>query len=84
MNTKTESSELFELNWKDTLKGMIIAVGTPLLYYAQEAIPALTDFSAVAKIALSAFVAYLIKNFLSDEKGRVFGIGGGGIKNPPK
>ena len=79
-----ESSELFELNWKDTLKGMIIAVGTPLLYYAQEAIPALTDLNPFAKIALSAFVTYLIKNFLSDEKGRVFGIGGGGIRNPPK
>lgn len=75
MKQITERSELFELNWRDTLKGMIIAVGTPLLYYVQEVIPGLTNLEPIVKIALSAFVTYLIKNFLSDDKGRVFGIG---------
>jgi hypothetical protein len=80
-------SKLFTLNWKDFLKGLILGVGTPVLYYAQELIPMLTELQPIWRVALSAFIAYIIKNFFSDSNGDVLGkedIGGGGIKNPPK
>lgn len=81
-------SKLFDLDWKDFLKGLVLGVGTPVLYYLQELVPTLSDLSTIAKIAISAFIAYIIKNFLQDSKGDILGvaedIGGGGIKNPPK
>ncbi len=81
-------SKLLKLNWKDFLKGLILGVGTPVLYYLQEFIPTLTDLDAIYKIAISAFIAYIIKNLTQDSNGKFFGkdedsdIGGGGIKNP--
>jgi hypothetical protein len=81
-------SKLYKIDWKDFLKGLILGVGTPVLYYLQELIPTLSDLSTIAKIAISAFIAYVIKNFLQDSDGNILGktedIGGGGIKNPPK
>lgn len=84
-------SKLFTLDWKDFLKGLILGVGTPVLYYAQELIPMLTELQPILKVALSAFIAYIIKNFVSNDEGKFLkkdeplnAIGGGGIKNPPK
>ena len=81
-------SKLFKLDWKDFLKGLILGVGTPVLYYLQEFIPTLTDLEAIYKIAISAFITYIIKNLTQDSNGAILGqaddIGGGGIKNPPK
>lgn len=81
-------SKLFKLDLKDFLKGLILGVGTPVLYYLQEFIPTLTDLDAIYKIAISAFITYILKNLTQDSNGMFLGkdsdIGGGGIKNPPK
>jgi hypothetical protein len=81
-------SKLFKLDWKDFLKGLILGVGTPVLYYLQEFIPTLTDLEAIYKIAISAFITYIIKNLTQDSNGAILGqaddIGRGGSKNPPK
>jgi hypothetical protein len=79
-----KTSKLFNLPTAfEWFKGLIMAVGTPLIYLLQELLPSL-GLSQWQQIALSALIAYLIKTFISDENGNIFKIGGGGIKNPPK
>ena len=83
-----KKSGLFSLpNAFEWIKGAIMAVGTPLIYLLQEILPNL-GLSQWQQIALSALLAYLIKTFITDSKGNIFGkadgIGGGGIMNPPK
>ena len=69
-------STLFSLNAKDFLKGLVIAIGTPVVYLLQQLIPTWTPFltahlgqtgGVVAQAAISAALAYLIKNFFSDD-----------------
>lgn len=57
-------SKIFSLNWQDFLKGLIIAIGTPVLYILQELIPD-WNLSPIEKAALSAGVTYLLKNFFT-------------------
>ena len=54
------------LKVKDFLKGLFMAVGTPVLYVLQELIPD-WPLSPIEKAALSATVAYLLKNFFTDD-----------------
>lgn len=64
MAQKVILSEQFKLKAVDFLKGLIMAVGTPLLYLAQEMIPG-WDVDPFVKAALSAGVTYLIKNYFT-------------------
>ena len=57
--------KIFTLKTRDYLKSLILAIGTPVLYFIQEAIPGY-DLSPLVKIALAAGVTYLIKNFFTD------------------
>jgi hypothetical protein len=66
MNTTTTSSFL-SLNWKDTLKAFILAVGTPVLYLVQEKIPGY-NVDPYVKVALAAGVSYLLKNFFTSSE----------------
>ena len=59
-------STRFSLKLRDWLKGLIIAVGTPVLYLVQEMIPN-WPLNPIEKAALSATVTYLIKNFFTDD-----------------
>jgi hypothetical protein len=63
MNTTTTSNFL-SVNFKDTLKAFILAVGTPVLYLVQEKIPG-WNVDPYVKVALAAGVSYLIKNFFT-------------------
>ncbi len=56
----------YSLKLKDWLKGLILAVGTPVLYVVQELIPN-WPLSPIEKAAISAFITYLIKNFFTDD-----------------
>jgi len=86
-------SKLFGVNLLDFLKGAILSIGTPLLYFLQELLPSL-GLEQWQKIALSAFIAYLIKQFFTSNEGKLLkkdvnsllddDLGGGGIKNPTK
>ncbi len=83
-------SNLFTLNWKDFLKGLLMAVLAPVIaiIYQSVELGSLTfDWSTILKASLLAGLAYIMKNFLTDSNGKFFGkdeedIGGGGIKNP--
>lgn len=64
------NSKLFNVNWKDFLKGLVLAIGTPLIYLVQEMIPN-WPLNPIEKAALSALVAYLIKNFFTNNEGQI-------------
>ena len=60
-----------------------MAIGTPALYLLQEMIPGF-DIHSMYKIAISASVTYLLKNFFTKPDTKLYSeeIGGGGIQNP--
>lgn len=58
-------SDFLKLKVRDLLKGLILAVGTPVLYFIQELIPH-WNIPPIAKIAISAGITYLLKNLFTD------------------
>jgi membrane protein implicated in regulation of membrane protease activity len=62
-------SKLFSLNIFDFLKGLIVAVLTPIIVFAQGYFANGTldiEWQALMAVGLSGLLAYLIKNFFSD------------------
>lgn len=59
-------STRFTVKLRDWLKGLIMGVGTPVLYLLQELIPNY-PLTPIEKTALSAFVAYMLKNYFTDD-----------------
>jgi len=62
-------SSLFRLNWHDLLKGLVIAILTPILvliqaYFATGKLD--VELNSVLAVGLSGLIAYLIKNFFTD------------------
>lgn len=67
MATVTTSS-LFNLDWKDALKGAIISAITGPITIILESLNAGTfkiDWTHVGTVALAAFLSYILKKFLS-------------------
>lgn len=73
------NSSLFKVNVKDFAKGLAVAVIVVVLGSVQQAFEtnglnvAAFDWAGIVNTALTAAVAYLGKNLLSDEDGKVFG-----------
>ena len=60
----------FTLNIRDWVKGLLMAVLVPVLYIIQSSLAAgsLTfNFKQIGIAAVSGLVAYLLKNFFTDE-----------------
>jgi len=62
-------SSLFRLNWHDLLKGLVIAILTPILvliqaYFATGKLD--IELDSILAVGLSGLIAYLIKNFFTD------------------
>jgi len=69
-------STLFKLNSQDFVKGLIVAILTALIAYLGDLTTLLSaDPTLILKIAITAGISYLLKNFISDENGKVLGIG---------
>ena len=66
MEKKLVSAQ-FDLKWRDGLRGLILAIGTPVIYAVQELIPG-WDIDPILKIAISAGLTYLLKNFFEPTK----------------
>lgn len=68
-------SNLFKLNWRDFAKGAVLAVAAAVLVVVQGALAnnAPVDWNMVLKVAEGAFVSYLMKNYFSDESGKLLG-----------
>ena len=68
-------SKLFNLNWQDIVKGVIMAVGSAVLTTIYQALTAggAVNWHDVATVAASALVAYLLKNIFTTEDGKFLG-----------
>ncbi len=67
---KEMKSTLFTLNWRDFLKGLILAVVVPVLVTIQESLAAgniTFDWKTIGISSLATFIAYILKNFLTDD-----------------
>lgn len=68
-------SELFNLNIKDAIRGVVVAVLSAVITLVLEVLKngASIDWKQVGIVALIAGLGYIAKNFLSDEKGKLGG-----------
>ena len=72
-------SGFLKLNFSDISKGLVVAVAIVVLGGLQQMVTAhgfdfaSYDWSSLFDLAWKAFVAYLSKNLLTDENGKVFG-----------
>ena len=65
---QTVTSPLFSLNWKDALKGVLVAAVSAALtgvYNALTVVPPHIDWKQIGVVGITAGVAYLVKNFLT-------------------
>lgn len=63
-----EQSKQYSINWRDAIRSLIIAVGTPVLIAAERVIDAgKMDFSfkTLAMAGIGGGIAYLLKNFFT-------------------
>jgi len=71
------SSAFGKINLKDLIKGFIVAVFTAVIFGVNESLqsgvlPDLAKVKSIGIIGLSAGLAYLGKNILSNQDGEVF------------
>lgn len=62
------TSSIFSVNWKDVVKGLIIAILTPVLLIVQQSVDAgslVFNWKAIGMAAVAGGVAYLLKNFFT-------------------
>ena len=64
-------SKQFSIKWRDVVKGILLSVIVPVLVAAQGMLEnPETDFdwSFLAKVAVAAFIGYILKNFFGRPK----------------
>lgn len=72
-------SILYRLNGNDVVKGLVVAVLGALLGIFQQMLTehglefGLYDWGQIMNIAVTSGIAYISKNFLSDNEGKVLG-----------
>ena len=67
-NQVTTTSEKFRLNWKDILKGIVVAILTPAIVIIQASLDSgvLTfNWHQIGMASVAGFLAYLTKNFFT-------------------
>ena len=68
MANEIQTSKLFSVNFRDILKGALVATLTPVIVLIQQSLEAGTlvfNWHALAMAAIGGFLAYLIKNFFT-------------------
>ena len=68
-------STLFNLNAQDFFKGLLVAVGSAVLSLIEQMLQngGGIDWRVIGTSALCAGIAYLIKNFFTDNQGKFLG-----------
>ena len=68
-------ANLFNLNLRDVIKGLVMTVLAAVLASIYQAVTnnASVDWNQVLQIAFSTGLGYLIKNFFTDENGKLMG-----------
>ena len=73
-------SNLFRLDFLDAGRGLAVAVLAAVLTYIVGALNSpdfafsAIDWGYIVKIALTSGISYMVKNFLSDESGKLGGV----------
>lgn len=69
------NTQLFRVSLRDVAVGALLAVAGAVLVTIQGALStgANVDWNLVLKVAEGAFVSYVLKNFFSDEEGKIAG-----------
>lgn len=65
-----KDAPLYQLNWKDAIKGLIVAVGSSVIAIIQTSIDAdhlKVNWHLVEVTAISATIAYIAKNFFTPQ-----------------
>lgn len=67
------NSKFFTLNYKDVIKGFIVAAITAALTGAYDALTSAQplNIKAIATVSLTAGIGYLIKNVLTNSDGQI-------------
>lgn len=63
-----KDSNFLSLNWKDILKGLIMAILTPAAWVIQQSLDAGTlvlNWKQIAMAAVAGGLSYLVKNFFT-------------------
>ena len=63
-----KQSKIFQLNWLDLVKGLVMAILTPIVVIVQQSIEAGTftfDWKVIGLAAIGGGFAYLVKNFFT-------------------
>lgn len=61
-------SKIFQLNWLDLVKGLMMAILTPAVVIVQQSLEAGTftfDWKIIGLAAVGGGIAYLVKNFFT-------------------
>lgn len=68
-------STLFKLDVKDAVKGLVVAILASVVVAIYSAITnnMAVNWNEVLKIAISSGLGYIVKNYLSDENGKILG-----------
>jgi hypothetical protein len=64
---------MFSINWKDLAKGLVVAVLAAVVAYFQQNLNGIVDWNAVLQVAEAAALAYVTKNFFTNENGQFMG-----------
>lgn len=67
-NVVTTTSKQFTWNLKDVLKGLLVAVATPVFTIIMTSLKAghlIFDWEAIGSVALLAAMGYMVKNFFT-------------------
>lgn len=70
LKIKLKPNNMFKLKLRDFLKGVLMAIGVPVLLIIQQSIAtgSMTfNWQQIWMAAIGGFVAYLAKNFLTDD-----------------
>jgi len=71
METKTIVSPQFSLKWRDILRGLIMAVLTPVIVIIQQSLEAghlQFNWQQIGMAAVGGGLAYVVKNFFEPSK----------------
>lgn len=71
MESKTIVSKQFTLQWRDWVRGLLMAVITPALVIIQQSVDVgqiVFNWKAIGMASLAGGLAYLLKNFLEPSK----------------
>lgn len=67
-------SNLFSLNLRDFGKGLFVAILTAVISYLGGLTNLMTvDTALIVKIAITSGLAYIVKNLISDNDGKILG-----------